>query len=341
MAGSPQVIVVGAGISGLSCAQVLSAGGREIAVLERARGVGGRCATRRMGETPVDFGVTFLHGRDPDFLAAVRAVPGTVLEGWPDEVHGTGLPCQPEAFSPSEQRLAFAEGVSVFPKHLARGLTVRTGARVLALEPAGGALALRLEGGERLESEAVVLALAPEQVLELLETLPQQPPAVRSASALLDMTRSHPCLALMATYPAAAPRPPWHVSYPEGSTIVQLISHESSKRPGAGELALVIQAHAAWSAQNLDEPAWPDALLSEAGRLLGAWATKPAAVEPHAWRFARGDLVGKLTSPLWLALDGGAHLGVTGDRFGPGGGAQAAWLSGRRLAQRILGEGRA
>src|SRR5512142_1878655 len=148
MAG-PKVIVVGAGVSGLACAQALSAAGREVLVVERARGVGGRCATRRLGETPVDFGVAFLHGRDADFLAAVRAASATVLEGWPSEIHGTGMPCQPEAFAPGETRLAFAEGVSAFPKHLARGLAVRTGARVVALEPAGRALALRLEDGER------------------------------------------------------------------------------------------------------------------------------------------------------------------------------------------------
>ena len=336
-----RVIVVGAGISGLACAQALSAAGREVLVVERARGVGGRCATRRIGETPLDFGVAFLHGRDPAFLAAVRETPATLLEGWPSEIHGTGMPCQPEAFAPGEQRLGFAEGVSAFPKHLARGLAVRSGgARVEALAPAGAALALRLEGGERLEAETVVLALAPEQAIDLLEGFPEPPAAVRSAAAVLDMTRSHPCLAVMATYPADAPRPSWHVAYPERSTVVQLVSHESSKRRGSGPLALVVQAHAAWSTRNLDEPAWPDALLGEAARLLGDWAGRPTAMEPHAWRFARGDLVGKLAAPLWLALDGGARLGIAGDRFGPGGGVQSAWIAGRRLAGRILGEGR-
>src|SRR5512140_561644 len=99
MAGS-RVVVVGAGVAGLACAQALSAAGRETLVLERARGAGGRCATRRIGETPFDFGVTFVHGRDPAFLGAVREAPATVLDGWPSEIHGTGMPCQPEAFAP-------------------------------------------------------------------------------------------------------------------------------------------------------------------------------------------------------------------------------------------------
>ena len=45
---------------------------------------------------------------------------------------------------------------------MATGLAVRLGARVVGLEPAGQALALRLEDGGRLEAEKVVLALAPE-----------------------------------------------------------------------------------------------------------------------------------------------------------------------------------
>jgi hypothetical protein len=336
-----QVVVVGAGVAGLACARALAASGAAPLVVDRARGVGGRCATRRLGGQVLDFGVAFLHGRDPEFLAALRAVPARALEGWPAEIHGAGRPCQPEAFSPGEQRLAYVEGVSAFPKHLAEGLEVRLGVRVAGLEPAGSALALRLEDGGRLEAGTVVLALASEQSLDLLATLPAPPPPVRSAQALLDMTRSHPCLTVLATYPAGTPRPPWHVSYPETSTAIQLVSHESSKGRADGPLALVVQAHAAWSHRHVEDPAWPEALLREAAALHGAWVARPAEVEPHRWRYARGDLAGELAAPLWVTLDGGAGLGLTGDRFAPRGGVEAAWLAGRRRAARLLGERRA
>jgi len=330
-------IVVGAGVAGLACAQALAAAGRAPLVVERARGVGGRCATRRLGGQPADFGVAFLHGRAPAFLAALREVPATVLEGWPAEIHGSGAPCQPEAFAPGERRLAYAEGVTAFPKHLARGLALRLDARVVGLAPAGGRVALLLEGGERLEARWIVLALAPEQAVELLATFPDPPPEVRSARAVLELVPSHACLALLATYPDDAPRPAWHVSYPETSSVVQLVSHESSKGR-AGPLALVVQAHAAWSRQHLDDERWDEALLGELGRIHGAWAGRPATAQRHRWRWARGDAFAELASPLWLALPGGARLGLTGDRFAPGGGVEAAWHAGRRLAARILSE---
>src|SRR5512137_391654 len=127
---APDVLVIGAGVSGLSCGQAVAAAGRGVLLLDRARGVGGRCATHRLLGMPFDLGVSFLHGRDPDFLAAVRAACPRRTEGWPRRVQGTGRPCQPEAFRPGEQRIAAAEGVTAFPRHLADGLPVRTGARV-------------------------------------------------------------------------------------------------------------------------------------------------------------------------------------------------------------------
>jgi predicted NAD/FAD-dependent oxidoreductase len=337
----PDVIVVGAGVCGLACAQALSAAGLAPQVLERARGTGGRCATRRIASQPVDFGVVFLHGRAPDFLAALRAVPATILEGWPFSVDGTGRPCEPDAFAPGVCRLAYAEGVAAFPKHMGRGVEVRLGTNVVRLEPAGRSLGLALEDGARVEAEKVVLALAPEQTATLLSTVPDPSPEIRSAAALLEMTRSQPCLAVMATYPSDAARPAWQVSYPEASRVIQLVSNESSKRPAGTALALVIQAHPAWSRQHLDEPAWSEALLREAARLHGAWAARPTLVEQHRWQFARGDGTPGLSAPLWFRLPGGAHVGVAGDRFTLGVGVEAAWRSGRCLAERIVQEKRA
>jgi len=309
-----------------------------VTVLERARGVGGRCATRRIDEVPFDMGVAFLHGRDPAFLDALEAVPATRLDGWPGDVHGSGPPCQPEAFQPGEHRLAFAEGVTAFPKHLARGLEVRLETRVVRLAPAGEALRLEPEAGEAVEAGTAVLALAPEQADGLLSAFADPPPPVATARALLGMAGSDPCLALGALYPAGSPAPPWQVSYPEASRVLQLVSRESSKRPAGGGLALLFQARPRWSREHLEDRGWPAAVLAEAARLLGAWAERPAAIHAQRWRHARTDRSGQMAAPPLFRLPGGARLGLCGDRFAPGGGAEAAWLSGRELARRVLAE---
>jgi hypothetical protein len=329
-------IVVGAGIAGLSCARTLADAGRPVVVLDRARGVGGRCATRRLEEQPIDFGVLFLHGRDPGFLAALDEVPAERAPGWPQVIQGVGRPCQPEAFAPGERRVAFVEGVSAFPKHLARGLDVRLRARVISFDLEGAALRLDLEEAEPLRAPTVVLALAAEQTLALLTSSPAAAPALATARALLGMVRSQACLTVTAGYSLDTPAPPFHLHYPEASRVLQVISHESSKRPGAAYRAMVYQAHPRWSREHQNDPEHAPAMIAEAASLLGAWAGEPRFVRAHRWRYARTDRGAEMSGAPLLRLPGGARLGLAGELFAPGGGVEAAWLSGRSLARHIL-----
>lgn len=335
---SEPVIVVGAGVSGLACAKALHDAGRKVVVLERARGVGGRCATRTLEGQAIDFGPSFLHGRDPAFLAALDAVPASPLLGWPARVEGAGQPCQPEAFIPGERRLAFAQGVVSFPRFLAEGLDVQLERDLTRLEPAGARVLLETARGEEHQSAVVVLALAAEQVKKLLLTMAAPSPEVRGACALLGLSHSQACLTLLALYPDEVERPGWQVCYPPDSQLLQLISHDSSKRPAAAKLALVLQAKAAWSRAHLEDAAWPEVLLAEAGRVLGPWAATPVVRSQHRWTWARNDRAGQLAGPMLLTLPGGGRVGLCGDRFAPGGGVQAAWHSGVALAARILAE---
>jgi predicted NAD/FAD-dependent oxidoreductase len=331
----PDVLVVGAGVSGLSCARVAVASGRQVQLLDRARGVGGRCATHRLLGMPFDLGVAFLHGQDPGFLAAVRAASPRRVEGWPRIVEGTGRPCQPEAFRPGEERIALADGVTAFPKHLAEGLALRTGARVERLDLSGPSPGVVLEGGDVVRARHVVLALAAEQVLRLLDGTDDLPRPVASVRALLDSGASEPSLSICAAYPGGTAPPAWDAWFPEGSRVLQYLGHESSKRFEPPFLGLVLQAQAAWSRAHLDDPEWPVALLSEAARLAGDWAARPVATHAHRWRFARTDLASELSGPVLVRLPSGGSLGICGDRFAPGGGVEAAWISGRELGRRL------
>jgi predicted NAD/FAD-dependent oxidoreductase len=54
-----EVLVIGAGLAGLSCACALREQSVDVRVLEKSRGVGGRCATRRIEGQPVDHGLAF------------------------------------------------------------------------------------------------------------------------------------------------------------------------------------------------------------------------------------------------------------------------------------------
>jgi predicted NAD/FAD-dependent oxidoreductase len=130
------------------------------------------------------------------------------------------------------------------------------------------------------------------------------------------------------------------MAYPEGSEVLQLVSHDSRKRVDADGVVLVAQARPRWSRRNVDRPPeeWRDAIKAELGRLLGAWAVRPEWAQAHRWRYARVDRGSELAAPLLIDLPGGARLGIAGELFAPGGGIQAAWRSGRELARRWIEE---
>lgn len=334
------VLIVGAGLAGLSCAQALSDRGVRVTVIDQARGVGGRLATwQALEELPLDYGAVFLHGDDETFLDALRSAQGlTLLPGWPHRRSGLGPPCQTTAFAPRERRFGIAEGVSAWPEHLARDLDVRLGACASALELSGDCLQVHLESGQAMGAPTVVLALAGEQSQGLLDRWTDAPAPVDGARHLLRMVGSSACLTVMATYPRDVPAPSWDILYPSDSLMVQLISHETSKRPDASQLGLVIQARAGWSRAHLDDEraSWSGALLAEAARLEAPWLARPSWSRPHRWRFGRTDLSTELGGPMLMDLGGGARLGLAGELFARGAGAEAAWLSGRALADRIV-----
>jgi predicted NAD/FAD-dependent oxidoreductase len=281
-----------------------------------------------------------LHGSNSDFLAALDSADAEILDGWPSRIDGTGTPCQPEAFHSHQRRLAYAEGVSTFPKHLAKGLDVRLNTRVASLGRSGDGFLLLLEKGDSIATRNLVLALPIEQILALLDSLLLPARELQSFQALFQMMSSLPCLTLLAGYLLDGREPWWDVSYPEESAILLLTSHDSAKRKQKRLLTLVYQCRSGWSRQHLDDDPtlWAEQVLEEVGRRLGSWAARPLWYQTHRWRYARAEPASALSQPMSISFPGGLRLGLAGELFDPAGGVEAAWLSGRKLARRFLGE---
>ena len=334
------VLIVGAGVAGLSCAKVLASAGKKVRVIERSRGVGGRCATRRIDGQPVDHGLAFLHGKSPEFLALLCEVPGLWRDDWPIVVRGTGTPCQPNAFVHGAHRMAHANGVSAFPKHLAVGLDVVLETTATGLELGEHGITVRANQQNETISftgSDVVLALAGPQSHALMDGLPPSP-GRETGRAVLAMMPSVPCATVIALYPRNAPAPSWDIWYPETSTALSLVALDSAKRDDPARVALVLQARPAWSSAvvGADPAEWAPRLLADAASLIGPWVTQPATWQAHMWRYAHSSPECELAGPLVLDLGPGRRVGIAGELFAPGGGVQAAWQSGIELARRLL-----
>ncbi|HEX8093860.1 flavin monoamine oxidase family protein, partial [Jatrophihabitans sp.] len=71
--GDADVVVVGAGVAGLSCARALHARNIRVTVLEARDRVGGRVRTVRVAGQPVELGAQVIHGRRCSTWEPVRA----------------------------------------------------------------------------------------------------------------------------------------------------------------------------------------------------------------------------------------------------------------------------
>ena len=77
------VVIIGAGIAGLAAASELLAAGRSVRVIDKSRGVGGRMASRRVGNARFDHGAQFFTVRSPEFAAVVtRAQAAGAVTEW-------------------------------------------------------------------------------------------------------------------------------------------------------------------------------------------------------------------------------------------------------------------
>jgi renalase len=337
------VLVIGAGVSGLAAAGELVRRGRRVLVLDRANGVGGRCASRTLHGQRVDYGAPFLHGSSPHFLGVVEAcstgVPAAhLLPGWPHRVLETRLACQPEAFGGAQRRLAVAEGVSTFPKRLAAGLDVRLGVTISLLHAIPGGIAAVAADGRRFEAAAVVLALAAPQSVRLLEPFAGRLAGGRERVRRLEAVDHVPCLTVVAGYRGDLPPLSFDAWYPAETTILSAVVHDSAKRPGGAWRVLVLQARRHYSLTLLEAPEseWSKDLVWEAGEILGGWAGRPEWQWTHRWRWARIPAGGGgVEVPEWLETDGGGRLGLCGDAFHEAGGVEGAFLSGIQLGRSL------
>ena len=140
------VLVVGAGMAGLTAATELRERGLRVLVLDKGRGVGGRLATRRIGEATFDHGAQFITTRDGRFAAAVDRwrQAGAVAEwcrGFAG--HGDGHP-----------RWRGSPAMSAVAKHLAQGLEINLETQVVAVRGAEGRWIAETTTGTQIRSSS-------------------------------------------------------------------------------------------------------------------------------------------------------------------------------------------
>ncbi len=329
----PDVLVIGAGIAGLTAARALQREGLAVEVLEKSRGVGGRAATRTVHGARVDHGAQFFTARDPGFQ---REVDGWLRDGVA-RVWAEGFPSwsaaggwrDPEAGA--NPRYACPGGMNALGKRLAERLAVTRGARAVAVRPSDGAWEVELEGGERRRASRVAVTAPVPQALELLSAV-DLPSALRDG---LEGVAYAPCFAVMAGYPYV-PAPAWPgVRLPDHPDLAWIANDGAKRDAGGGGTVLVLHATADFTRRRYDDP--PGAVVADLLRAASAvvpGAERPAWTDHQRWRYALA-----MTPHPERALLAAEGLVLCGDGFGgeSGGRLESAYLSGLAAAA-LLGE---
>ena len=309
------VIVVGAGLAGLSAAGTLRDAGHSVTVFDKGRGPGGRMATRRIGAATFDHGAQFFTAREAEFsgLVAQWRRLGLVAEwcrGFTDPPDG-------------HPRYMVHGGMNALAKHIAVGLDVRCSSLVFGVHRTPSGWSVQLDDDSAHSADALVMTCPMAQTFSI----------VLSADIVLPealwRTDYDRTIALLAVLDREGAVPaPGGVQGAEGFTFIG----DNHAKGISAVPAITFHADPQWSAAHWDEPADEThrMLLEAAAPWLGGAAVIDSQVK--RWRFATPRAI--WPEPCWRA-DDAAPLVVAGDAFaGPR--VEGAVLSGRAAARSLL-----
>ena len=310
-----KIAVVGAGIAGLLLARELKAAGRDVVVLEKSRGVGGRAATKRVGEAVFDQGAQYFTAKTARFADFVETWHRRgVVTPWPGA---------------SAHRWIGRPSMNALGKTLAEGLEVRREAEVLSVRHDGAEWEIAIEGQAVLRTGQLALTAPTPQALALLSAGGVELPAKLMAG--LAALQYHPCLALLMTLDGPSAVPAEGIAFANGP--VRWLADNTKKGISSGKNAAVtvhLNPEFAVEHYTKTEVELASLILPEIAARLGAPVTNVAL---HRWKFSQPRTT--FSEPcVWRPELG---LGLAGDAFG-GPRVEGAAVSAWALADKILGD---
>ncbi|MEM6621898.1 MAG: FAD-dependent oxidoreductase [Pseudomonadota bacterium] len=304
-----EFIIIGAGMTGLSCARRLVDAGRSVVVLDKGRGIGGRLATRRTDFGGFDHGAQYVAPKTDGFAnaLAVMAADGAAATWTLDgrDVY-VGTP-----------------GMNALAKHLGSGISIRQQALVTGLSETGGGWQVQL-GDEGLSPACVVMTVPAPQAIDLLGV---ENPIADQISAVGMV----PSLTLMAAFQTDdAPR---FVTRRDPDDDLAWIALNSSKPGRIGEACWIAQASVAWSIAHLEHPkeVLAELMLPMLCQRIGLAPDAATYAAGHRWRYAMADR--PFGQAFIKSQDGALYVG--GD-WCLGARVEDAWTSGVSIADDIL-----
>lgn len=264
-----EVIIIGGGLSGIMAARTLMENGVEVLIVEKSRSVGGRLATRRIGEGKADHGAQFFTVRSPELQEDVEK---WLEAGWVKRWFGTPYP-----------RYTSTAGMNALAKQLAGSIPVKLNTRVSSIRDGrDGPLEVELENGEKIPANHCIVTAPAPQALQLVGGIAQ--PEVPTISFA-------PCFEGMFTFdgPSSIPSP-GHVDEGLPDGVERVVDHK--KKGISSTVTVSVYMTGDWSKKHVDME--EDSIIAPIQKVAEGFLEKGSRVtgaQLKRWKYAEAEAV--------------------------------------------------
>ncbi len=320
------VIIVGAGLSGLVAAQQLKDAGKSVIVLDKGRSVGGRLASRRIGKGVADHGAQFFTVRTEAFQQQVDEwLTEDIISIWGYGWSDGSLKRTPEDGHP---RYIVKGGMNSLAKHIASSISkIQVDTKVIRV---GWDNVWRVSDtqGHLFESKVLIMTPPVPQTLELVQDLE----LTEDDKSALERIQYGPCLCAMFVIDGKIDLPePGAIQNFENT--VYWLADNQQKGISPDECIITLHAGTSYSRSHYDDP--DEETLEFLRKELQNHLSKGTSIKEgqlKKWRYS----VPLTTHPHDVLKAQNLPLIFAGDAFGGRGRVEGAYTSGLKAGQTAI-----
>ncbi len=321
------VLIVGAGISGITAANQLQKNGLSVILIDKGKGVGGRLATKRMqnGNDKIvfDYGAKFIEGVSPEFQEVLSHLKGNnIIREW--QIVDNDLT---ESETGNRIKYIGKKSIREIALFLSKGLEILNDTKVVKVSWNNGEWETTTSGGETYNSKNLMLTLPVPQAIELLENSEIFIPTDKEAN--LKKVVYDRCIIAMFTLSSSS-----LLKLEGGIQIkeepISFITDNNLKGINKSKTAVTVEMTNSFSHRNWEYN--DDEIAKKIIELSAPWiGSKIIDYKIHKWKYSQPT---KSYNNRFEIIDEQKTLYLAGDAF-LGNNVESAYLSGLSAAQEI------